>query len=170
MGAVWGIWSSTQWLCSQKESFCTGSSAAVLLHSRVWAAVVWPAGIALSLVTKKVALLAWQQGTCVRSARSQSAALWTGENRFTFLYLAFQQHDDELLGLLTCWGFAWFSLFNVFNRDLSKFSDVLFRLDADEGVMGLSTHLTNLSRLMEDRQDRWEQWHERSYYIAGRWW
>ncbi|XP_061600610.1 DNA replication ATP-dependent helicase/nuclease DNA2 [Cololabis saira] len=39
------------------------------------------------------------------------------------------------------------------DRDLSRFSDVLFRLDADEGVMGLSTHLTNLSRLMENRQD-----------------
>ncbi|KAM6943298.1 DNA replication ATP-dependent helicase/nuclease DNA2 isoform 2-T2 [Xenentodon cancila] len=39
------------------------------------------------------------------------------------------------------------------DRDLSRFSDVLFRLDADEGVMGLSTHLTNLSRLMENGQD-----------------
>lgn len=43
------------------------------------------------------------------------------------------------------------------HRDLSKFSDVLFRLDADEGVVGLSTHLTNLSRLMENCQDRWAQ-------------
>nr|XP_020445477.1 DNA replication ATP-dependent helicase/nuclease DNA2 isoform X2 [Monopterus albus] len=39
------------------------------------------------------------------------------------------------------------------NRDLSKFSGVLFRLDSDEGVVGLSTHLTNLSRLMENCQD-----------------
>ncbi|XP_023251041.1 DNA replication ATP-dependent helicase/nuclease DNA2 [Seriola lalandi dorsalis] len=39
------------------------------------------------------------------------------------------------------------------DRDLSKFSDVLFRLDGDEGVVGLSTHLTNLSRLMENCQD-----------------
>ncbi|KAM3624717.1 uncharacterized protein V6R79_000622 [Siganus canaliculatus] len=39
------------------------------------------------------------------------------------------------------------------DRDLSKFSGVLFRLDSDEGVVGLSTHLTNLSRLMEGSQD-----------------
>uniref|UniRef100_UPI0037E76A1C DNA replication ATP-dependent helicase/nuclease DNA2 n=1 Tax=Semicossyphus pulcher TaxID=241346 RepID=UPI0037E76A1C len=39
------------------------------------------------------------------------------------------------------------------DRDLSKFSGVLFRLDGDEGVVGLSTHLTNLSRLMENCQD-----------------
>uniref|UniRef100_A0A671YJK1 DNA replication ATP-dependent helicase/nuclease n=1 Tax=Sparus aurata TaxID=8175 RepID=A0A671YJK1_SPAAU len=44
-------------------------------------------------------------------------------------------------------------LFYVFYRDLSKFSGVLFRLDSDEGVVGLSTHLTNLSRLMENCQD-----------------
>ncbi|XP_049421116.1 DNA replication ATP-dependent helicase/nuclease DNA2 [Epinephelus fuscoguttatus] len=39
------------------------------------------------------------------------------------------------------------------DRDLSKFQDVLFRLDSDEGVVGLSTHLSNLSRLMENCQD-----------------
>ncbi|XP_061670292.1 DNA replication ATP-dependent helicase/nuclease DNA2 [Syngnathoides biaculeatus] len=36
--------------------------------------------------------------------------------------------------------------------DVSKLSGEVFRLDADEGVMGLSTHLTNLSRLMESSQ------------------
>ncbi|XP_061557385.1 LOW QUALITY PROTEIN: DNA replication ATP-dependent helicase/nuclease DNA2 [Phycodurus eques] len=39
------------------------------------------------------------------------------------------------------------------DRDVSKLSGEVFRLDADEGVMGLSTHLTNLSRLMESSQD-----------------
>ncbi|XP_047437501.1 DNA replication ATP-dependent helicase/nuclease DNA2 isoform X2 [Mugil cephalus] len=39
------------------------------------------------------------------------------------------------------------------DRDLSKFRGVLLRLDADEGVVGLSTHLTNLSKLMENCQD-----------------
>ncbi|XP_056268651.1 DNA replication ATP-dependent helicase/nuclease DNA2 isoform X2 [Pseudoliparis swirei] len=39
------------------------------------------------------------------------------------------------------------------DRDLSKFGGVLFRLDGDEGVVGLSTHLTNLSRLMENSGD-----------------
>ncbi|XP_053174097.1 DNA replication ATP-dependent helicase/nuclease DNA2 [Scomber japonicus] len=39
------------------------------------------------------------------------------------------------------------------DRDLSKFSNVLFRVDSDEGVVGLSTHLTNVSRLMESCQD-----------------
>ncbi|KAL0964691.1 hypothetical protein UPYG_G00327630 [Umbra pygmaea] len=37
------------------------------------------------------------------------------------------------------------------DRDLSKCSpDVVFRLDQDEGVMGLSTHMVNLSKLMEN--------------------
>uniref|UniRef100_A0A8C7ML87 DNA replication ATP-dependent helicase/nuclease DNA2 n=1 Tax=Oncorhynchus kisutch TaxID=8019 RepID=A0A8C7ML87_ONCKI len=36
------------------------------------------------------------------------------------------------------------------DRDLSKCSsDVVFRLDQDEGVMGLSTHLVNLSKMMK---------------------
>ncbi|XP_029973175.1 DNA replication ATP-dependent helicase/nuclease DNA2 [Salarias fasciatus] len=39
------------------------------------------------------------------------------------------------------------------DRDLSKFSDVLFRLDGDEGVIGLTTHLSNLSRLMASSPD-----------------
>ncbi|XP_038150568.1 DNA replication ATP-dependent helicase/nuclease DNA2 [Cyprinodon tularosa] len=39
------------------------------------------------------------------------------------------------------------------DRDLSKFRGVIFRLDSDEGVVGLSTHLSNLSRLMENSQD-----------------
>uniref|UniRef100_A0A3Q1FPZ8 DNA replication ATP-dependent helicase/nuclease n=1 Tax=Acanthochromis polyacanthus TaxID=80966 RepID=A0A3Q1FPZ8_9TELE len=39
------------------------------------------------------------------------------------------------------------------DRDLSKYSGVLFRVDSDEGVVGLSTHLTNVSRLMENCQD-----------------
>lgn len=39
------------------------------------------------------------------------------------------------------------------DRDLSKFSDVLFRLDSDEGVVGLTTHLSNLSRLMANSPD-----------------
>ncbi|XP_030232476.1 DNA replication ATP-dependent helicase/nuclease DNA2 [Gadus morhua] len=39
------------------------------------------------------------------------------------------------------------------DRDLSKFSEASFRLDHDEGVFGLSTHLTNLSRLMENSPD-----------------
>uniref|UniRef100_A0A3P8YSP2 DNA replication ATP-dependent helicase/nuclease n=1 Tax=Esox lucius TaxID=8010 RepID=A0A3P8YSP2_ESOLU len=37
------------------------------------------------------------------------------------------------------------------DRDLSKCSsEVVFRLDQDEGVMGMSTHLVNLSKLMEN--------------------
>ncbi|KAM6977889.1 DNA replication ATP-dependent helicase/nuclease DNA2 [Aplochiton taeniatus] len=35
------------------------------------------------------------------------------------------------------------------DRDLMRYSDVVFRLDQDEGVMGLSNHLVNLSRLMD---------------------
>ncbi|XP_077376094.1 DNA replication ATP-dependent helicase/nuclease DNA2 [Festucalex cinctus] len=39
------------------------------------------------------------------------------------------------------------------DRDVSKLSGELFRLDADDGVMGLSSHFSNLSRLMESSQD-----------------
>ncbi|XP_019751423.1 DNA replication ATP-dependent helicase/nuclease DNA2 [Hippocampus comes] len=39
------------------------------------------------------------------------------------------------------------------DRDVSKLSGEVFRLDVDEGVNGLSTHLTNLSKLMENSQD-----------------
>lgn len=42
----------------------------------------WPVGIALWLVTKKAALLAWPQDTYVRLTRCRSAALWTGENEW----------------------------------------------------------------------------------------
>lgn len=45
----------------------------------------------------------------------------------------------------------------MFSRDLSKFAGVLFRLDGNEGVVGLSTHLTNLSRLMENSPHRYER-------------
>lgn len=47
-----------------------------------------------------------------------------------------------------------FRFLNSF-RDLSKFPGLLFRLDGHEGAVGLSTHLTNLSRLMESSQGRW---------------
>ncbi|XP_046886141.1 DNA replication ATP-dependent helicase/nuclease DNA2 [Hypomesus transpacificus] len=36
------------------------------------------------------------------------------------------------------------------DRDLSRHSGVVFRVDHDEGVIGLSTHLVNLSKLMEN--------------------
>lgn len=39
------------------------------------------------------------------------------------------------------------------DRDVSKFKIALFRMDSDEGVVGLSTHLTNLSKLMENAPD-----------------
>ncbi|XP_072321554.1 DNA replication ATP-dependent helicase/nuclease DNA2 [Eucyclogobius newberryi] len=39
------------------------------------------------------------------------------------------------------------------DRDVSKFKSVVFRMDSDEGVVGLSTHLTNLSKLMENAAD-----------------
>ncbi|XP_068172042.1 DNA replication ATP-dependent helicase/nuclease DNA2 [Antennarius striatus] len=39
------------------------------------------------------------------------------------------------------------------DRDLSNLGGVLFRLDGDEGVVGLSTHLTNLSNLMDNCQE-----------------
>uniref|UniRef100_A0A8C6UWA6 DNA replication ATP-dependent helicase/nuclease n=1 Tax=Neogobius melanostomus TaxID=47308 RepID=A0A8C6UWA6_9GOBI len=42
---------------------------------------------------------------------------------------------------------------STLDRDVSKFQSVLFRMDSDEGVVGLSSHLTNLSRLMENTPD-----------------
>uniref|UniRef100_UPI003AACC580 DNA replication ATP-dependent helicase/nuclease DNA2 n=1 Tax=Centroberyx gerrardi TaxID=166262 RepID=UPI003AACC580 len=63
--------------------------------------------------------------------------------------------DGRLVGLAT--GYLCdvnrTSISCTLDRDLSKFSGMLFRLDIDEGVVGLSTHLTNLSKLMENCQD-----------------
>uniref|UniRef100_A0AAV2LPH1 DNA replication ATP-dependent helicase/nuclease n=1 Tax=Knipowitschia caucasica TaxID=637954 RepID=A0AAV2LPH1_KNICA len=39
------------------------------------------------------------------------------------------------------------------DRDVSQFHSVLFRMDSDEGVVGLNTHLTNISRLMDNSAD-----------------
>ncbi|RVE74639.1 hypothetical protein OJAV_G00024120 [Oryzias javanicus] len=86
------------------------------------------------------------------SAPSQSAAncgLTSGDR------IVVSDQDGRLVGLAT--GYLCevdkTSVSCRLSRDLSKFRDVLFRLDADEGVVGLSTHLTNLSRLMENCQD-----------------
>lgn len=51
------------------------------------------------------------------------------------------------------------TLSEMFHRNLSRFPAVVFRLDGNEGVVGLSTHLTNLSRLMENGQGRWAKKH-----------
>ncbi|XP_070820257.1 DNA replication ATP-dependent helicase/nuclease DNA2 [Chaetodon trifascialis] len=63
--------------------------------------------------------------------------------------------EGRLVGLATGYlcevSRTWISC--TLDRDLSNFRGVLFRLDGDEGVVGLSTHLTNLSRLMENSQD-----------------
>ncbi|KAK0152964.1 DNA replication ATP-dependent helicase/nuclease DNA2 [Merluccius polli] len=63
--------------------------------------------------------------------------------------------EGRLVGLATGYmcDVAKTSVGCTLDRDLSKFSDVSFRLDHDEGVVGLSTHLTNLSRLMEHSPD-----------------
>ncbi|XP_028298854.1 DNA replication ATP-dependent helicase/nuclease DNA2 isoform X2 [Gouania willdenowi] len=63
--------------------------------------------------------------------------------------------EGRLVGLAT--GYLYevckMSVSCTLDRDLSKFSGVLFRLDGDEGVVGLSTHLNNISRLMENCQN-----------------
>uniref|UniRef100_A0A667X6H7 DNA replication ATP-dependent helicase/nuclease n=1 Tax=Myripristis murdjan TaxID=586833 RepID=A0A667X6H7_9TELE len=63
--------------------------------------------------------------------------------------------DGRMVGLATGYlcDVSSTSISCTLDRDLSKFSGVLFRLDQDEGVVGLSTHLTNLSKLMENSQD-----------------
>ncbi|XP_032416821.1 DNA replication ATP-dependent helicase/nuclease DNA2 isoform X3 [Xiphophorus hellerii] len=63
--------------------------------------------------------------------------------------------EGRLIGLATGYlkGVNATSVSCTLDRDLSKFSGVLFRLDSDEGVVGLSTHLSNLSRLMENSGD-----------------
>nr|XP_057945635.1 DNA replication ATP-dependent helicase/nuclease DNA2 [Doryrhamphus excisus] len=60
-----------------------------------------------------------------------------------FIALATGYLCDVSTTLITC----------TLDRDVSKLSNEVFRLDADDGVVGLSTHLTNLSRLMESSQD-----------------
>lgn len=106
MGAVWGICSSVaQWPPRLKEFSSIASRDVVLHSSRVWPTVVWPAGIASLLATRKVVLLAWQQDTCVRSAGHRSAALWTGENRFTYICHLEYFNPKTSKGQLIVWAF-----------------------------------------------------------------
>ncbi|XP_011607896.1 DNA replication ATP-dependent helicase/nuclease DNA2 [Takifugu rubripes] len=65
------------------------------------------------------------------------------EGRFVGLATGFLCEVNKMFTSVSC----------TLDRDLSKFTGVLFRLDGYEGVVGLSTHLTNLSSLMENNQD-----------------
>ncbi|XP_077570114.1 DNA replication ATP-dependent helicase/nuclease DNA2 isoform X1 [Stigmatopora nigra] len=65
------------------------------------------------------------------------------DQRGRFLALAVGYLHDVSATAITC----------TLDRDVSKRSEEVFRLDADEGAMGLSSHFTNLSRLMENGQN-----------------
>ncbi|KAM4597243.1 DNA replication ATP-dependent helicase/nuclease DNA2 [Fundulus diaphanus] len=86
------------------------------------------------------------------AASQQDVAHWglTSGDR-----IVVSDQEGRLIGLATGYlrevSGTWVSC--TLDRDLSKFSGVLFRLDGDEGVVGLSTHLSNLSRLVEKSQD-----------------
>lgn len=67
--AAWATCISVAQWCSPKELSSTISNEAVLCRRKVTTVTPWSVGIALWLVTKKVALLAWQQDTCVRLTR-----------------------------------------------------------------------------------------------------
>ncbi|XP_076012061.1 DNA replication ATP-dependent helicase/nuclease DNA2 [Genypterus blacodes] len=84
-----------------------------------------------------------------RSATVPQQSLASGDR------VVVSDQDGRLVGLATGYlcDVGRTTISCTLDRDLSKFDGVLFRVDADEGVVGLSTHLTNLSRLMENSHD-----------------
>ncbi|XP_076582041.1 DNA replication ATP-dependent helicase/nuclease DNA2 [Chaetodon auriga] len=103
----------------------------------------------VTVQSEGVFLHRFQRSSAVPQKDLASSGLASGDR------IVVSDQEGRLVGLATGYlcevSRAWISC--TLDRDLSNFSGVLFRLDGDEGVVGLSTHLTNLSRLMENSQD-----------------
>ncbi|KAJ0056178.1 hypothetical protein NL108_003474, partial [Boleophthalmus pectinirostris] len=84
-----------------------------------------------------------------RSSQGSGGSLDSGDR------IVLSDQEGRFVGLATGYVCEVSSAFVscTLDRDVSKFKSVLFRMDGDEGVVGLSTHLTNLSRLMENAPD-----------------
>ncbi|CAG5854382.1 unnamed protein product [Menidia menidia] len=126
------------WLQSAEESEKNGSCAGNLQLSGP-----------VTVQAEGVFLHRFQRGSLTSQQSLTDCGLTSGDR------IALSDQEGRLVGMATGYicevSRALISC--TLDRDLSKFRDVLFRLDSDEGVVGLSTHLTNLSRLMENCQD-----------------
>ncbi|TKS69991.1 ATP-dependent helicase/nuclease DNA2 DNA replication [Collichthys lucidus] len=91
----------------------------------------------------------FQRSNAVPQKSLTSSGLASGDR------IVVSDQEGHLVGLATGYlcEVSRTSISCTLDRDLSKFTGVLFRLDSDEGVVGLSTHLTNLSKLMAHCQD-----------------
>uniref|UniRef100_A0A8C9ZK14 DNA replication ATP-dependent helicase/nuclease n=1 Tax=Sander lucioperca TaxID=283035 RepID=A0A8C9ZK14_SANLU len=103
----------------------------------------------VTVQSEGVFLHRFQRSSVVPQKGLASSGLASGDR------IVVSDQEGRLVGLATGYlsEVSMTSISCTLDRDLSKFSGVLFRLDGDEGVIGLSTHLTNLSRLMENCQD-----------------
>ncbi|XP_028459168.1 DNA replication ATP-dependent helicase/nuclease DNA2 isoform X2 [Perca flavescens] len=102
----------------------------------------------VTMQSEGVFLHRFQRRSVVPQKGLASSGLASGDR------IVVSDQEGRLVGLATGYlsEVSMTSISCTLDRDLSKFSGVLFRLDGDEGVVGLSTHLTNLSRLMENCQ------------------
>ncbi|XP_062417774.1 DNA replication ATP-dependent helicase/nuclease DNA2 [Pungitius pungitius] len=126
------------WLQTPEESEMTGSCVAnVQLSGPV------------AVRSEGVFLHRFQRSSVGPQGGLASSGLSSGDR------IVVSDQEGRLVGLATGYlcEVSRTSISCTLDRDLSKFSGVLFRLDGDEGVVGLSTHLTNLSRLMESCPD-----------------
>ncbi|XP_028258296.1 DNA replication ATP-dependent helicase/nuclease DNA2 isoform X2 [Parambassis ranga] len=119
---------------SEKNGSCVGN---LLLHGQV------------TVQSEGVFLHRFQRSGGASHLSLTNSGLASGDR------IVLSDQEGRLVGLATGYlcEVSRTSVSCTLDRDLSKFSGVLFRLDGDEGVVGLSTHLTNLSRLMENCQD-----------------
>ncbi|XP_034080188.1 DNA replication ATP-dependent helicase/nuclease DNA2 isoform X1 [Gymnodraco acuticeps] len=103
----------------------------------------------VTVQSEGVFLHSFQRSSAVPQKSLVSSGLASGDR------IVVSDQEGRLVGLATGYlcEVSRTSISCTLDRDLSKFSGVLFRLDADEGVVGLSTHLTNLSRLMVNSKD-----------------
>ncbi|XP_007549855.1 PREDICTED: DNA replication ATP-dependent helicase/nuclease DNA2 isoform X3 [Poecilia mexicana] len=144
-------------LCSLEASTMEAKSG----RKRVWLQSVLESekgGSCVGNLQLSGSVTAQSEGVFVHRFLRSAAASQQGANHFGLTSgdrIVVSDQEGRLIGLATGYlkGVNATSVSCTLDRDLSKFSGVSFRLDSDEGVVGLSTHLSNLSRLMESSGD-----------------
>ncbi|XP_008404057.1 DNA replication ATP-dependent helicase/nuclease DNA2 isoform X2 [Poecilia reticulata] len=144
-------------LCSLEASTMEAKSG----RKRVWLQSVLESekgGSCVGNLQLSGSAIAQSEGVFVHHFLRSAAASQQGANNCGLTSgdrIVVSDQEGRLIGLATGYlkGVNATSVSCTLDRDLSKFSGVSFRLDSDEGVVGLSTHLSNLSRLMESSGD-----------------
>ncbi|XP_074522207.1 DNA replication ATP-dependent helicase/nuclease DNA2 [Halichoeres trimaculatus] len=126
------------WLQTAEESEKSGSCVGNLLLSG--AVTVQSEGVFLHHFQRSGAV---QQKNMTNSGLSSGDRIVVSDQEGRFVGLATGFLCEVSRTLVSC----------TLDRNLTKFSGVLFRLDGNEGAMGFSSPLTNISRLMENDQD-----------------